>query len=69
MDLRGGDNCVALLDLGIYYTRKNTKESYRKNKFKISETAWDEDFELPDVSYSIQIFKITLNTSAKRMKH
>ena len=31
----------------------NTKESYKNNKFKISAPTWNEEFELPDGSYSI----------------
>ena len=29
------------------------KKSYRNNKFKISASTWNEEFELPDRSYSI----------------
>ena len=32
---------------------KNIKKSYKNNKFKISATTWNEDFELTDGSYSI----------------
>ena len=32
---------------------KNTKKSYKNNKFKISVPTWNEEFELPDESYSI----------------
>ena len=34
-------------------TWKNIKNSYRNNKFKISVPTWNEEFELPDRSYSI----------------
>ena len=36
----------------MYYTWNNTKSSYNNNKFKISPT-WNEEFILPDRSYSI----------------
>ena len=39
--------------LGIYYAWKNTKKSYKNNKFKISAPTWNEEFELPDGSYSL----------------
>ena len=52
LDLRRGQKTVALSNLSIYYTWKNIKSSYNNNKFKISPT-WDEEFELPDGSYSI----------------
>ena len=35
------------------YTWKNLKTSYKFNKFKISFPTWNEEFELPDGSYSI----------------
>ena len=41
------------LGIGIYYTWKNIKSSYNNNKFKISAPTWNDEFELPDGSYSI----------------
>ena len=52
LGLRRSQETVALLNLNIYYTWKNIKRSYN-NKFKISAPTWDEEFELPDGSYSI----------------
>ena len=52
-DLRWKDKCIALLNLSIYYTWKNIKTSYQNNKFKIPAPTWNEEFELPDGSYSI----------------
>ena len=37
----------------MYYTWKNMKKSYKKNKFKTSAPTWSEKFELRDGSYSI----------------
>ena len=31
---------------------KNIKKSYKNNKFKILAPTWNEDFQLPDGSYS-----------------
>ena len=53
LDLRRGQKTVALSNLSIYYTWKNVKSSYNNNKFKISAPTWNEEFELPDGSYSI----------------
>ena len=53
LDLRRGQKTVALSNLSIYYTWKNIKSSYNNNKFKISAPTWNEEFELPDGSYSI----------------
>ena len=53
LDLRRGQKTVALSNLSIYYTWKNIRSSYNNNKFKISAPMWNEEFELPDGSYSI----------------
>ena len=53
LDLRRGEKSIALSNLTIYYTWKNIKRSYNNNKFKISALTWNDEFELPDGSYSI----------------
>ena len=53
IDLRRKDKYIALSNLSIYYTWKNIKKSYKNNKFKIPAPTWNEEFELPDGSYSI----------------
>ena len=49
LDLRS----VALSNLSIYYTWKNTKSSYNNNKFKVAASTWSDEFKLPDGSYLI----------------
>ena len=44
---------IGLVDLSIYYTWKNIKSAYNNNKFKISAQTWNDEFNLPDGSYSI----------------
>ena len=44
---------IALSNLSIYYTWKNIKSSCNNNKFKISALTWNDEFELPDGSYSV----------------
>ena len=44
---------MALVNLSIYYTWKNIKSEYNNNKFKISAPAWNETFDLPNGSYTI----------------
>ena len=61
IDLRRKDKYIALSNLSINYTWKNIKKSYKNNKFKISAPTGNEEFELPDGSYSISEFKIILN--------
>ena len=53
INLKRKDKYVALSSLTIYYTWKNIKKSYENNKVKISTPTWNEEFELPDGSYSI----------------
>ena len=52
-DLRIGKKVIALSNLSIYYTWKNIKSSCNNNKFKISAPIWNDEFKLPDGSYSI----------------
>ena len=47
--LKRSDEYVALSNLSIYYTWKNIKKLYRK----ITAPTWNEEFELPDRSYSV----------------
>ena len=53
LDLRRGEKSIALSNLSIYYAWKNIKSSYNNNKFKISAPTWNDEFELPDGSYSV----------------
>ena len=52
LDLRMGEKVIALSNLSIYCTWKDIKSSYN-NKFKISAPTWNDQFDLPDGSYSI----------------
>ena len=53
VDWRRKDKYITLPNLSIYYAWKNIKNSYKNNKFKISASTWNEEFELPDRSYSV----------------
>ena len=53
LDLRIGEKVIALSNLNIYYTWKTIKSSYNNNKFTISSSTWNEEFKLPDWSYSV----------------
>ena len=44
---------IGLVNLSIYYIWKNIKSEYNNNKFKISAPTWNDEFDLPDDSYSI----------------
>ena len=53
INLKRSDKYVAFSNLSIYYTWKNIKMSYKSNTFKLSAPTWNEEFELPDGSYSV----------------
>ena len=53
LDLKDPKKNMALANLSIYYTWKNIKSEYNNNKFKISAPTWNDTFDLPDGSYSI----------------
>ena len=53
IDLKNSKKNMALANLGIYYTWKNIKTENSNSKFKISAPTWNETFDLPDGSYSI----------------
>ena len=53
INLRLDKKVFALSNLSIYYTWNNIKSSYSNSKFKISASTWNEEFELPDRSYSV----------------
>ena len=59
---------IGLVNLSIYYTWKNIKSTYNNNKFKISASTRNGKFYLPDGSYSISDFRITLNLLSKKQK-
>ena len=44
---------MALANLSIYYTWKNIKSEYNNNKFNRSAPTWNDEFNLPDGSYSV----------------
>ena len=52
-DLRNLDKYAALQNLSIYYTWKNIRKQYKNNKLKIIAPTWNDEFELPDGSYSV----------------
>ena len=53
LNLRIDEKVIALSNLSIFYTWRNIKSSYNNNEFKISAPTWNDEFELPDGSYSI----------------
>ena len=52
-ELKRKDRYTALSNLSFNYTWKNTKKSYKNNKFKMSARTWNKEFELTYGSYSM----------------
>ena len=53
LNLKNLNKNIALANLSIYYTWKNIKSEYDNSKFKISAPTWNDEFNLPDGSYSV----------------
>ena len=51
-NLKDPDKNMPLANLSIFYTWKNIKFAYNNNNFKISVPTWNDEFDLPDGSYS-----------------
>ena len=61
LDLKSVYKHIALQNLSIYYTWKNIRKQYKNTKPKIIASGWNDEFELPDGSYSDQIFEMILS--------
>ena len=59
---------MALANLRIYYTWKNITSAYNKNKFKFSVPTLNDEFDLPDGSYSLSDIQDYFQTLSKSMK-
>ena len=53
LDLRSLHKHVSLQNLSVYYTWKNIRKQSKNNKPKIIAPTWNDEFELPDGSYSV----------------
>ena len=53
LNLKNPNKNMALANLSICYTWKNIRSEYNNNKFKISAPTWNDEFNLPDGSYSV----------------
>ena len=52
-NLKNPKKTIALANFSIYYTWKNIKSEYNNNKFKIHAPTWNDEFYLPNRSYSV----------------
>ena len=53
LNLKDSNKNMVLTNLSIYYTWKNIKSADNNHKSKISAPTWNDEFDLPDGSYSI----------------
>ena len=53
LNLKNPNKSMVLANLSLHYTWKNIKSKYNNNKFKISAPTWNDEFNLPDGSYSV----------------
>ena len=53
LDLRSSTKHAALQSSSIYYTWKNIRKQHKNAKLKIIAPTWNDEFELPDGSYSV----------------
>ena len=53
IDLRRSSKQIAFQNLSFYYMRKNKRQQYKINKIKIIAPTWNDEFDLPDGSYSV----------------
>ena len=68
LNLKNPNKNMALTNLSIYYTWKNIKSEYKTNKLKISAPTWNDSFDLPDGSYSIEDIQDYFEFIIKNMK-
>ena len=69
LDWRSSDTHVALQTLSVYYTWKNKKKTvYKSNKLKIIAATWNDEFELPNDSYSVSDIQDYMEYITKKHK-
>ena len=68
LNLKNPNKNIVLANLSIYYTWKNIKSEYNNSKFKISAPAWNDEFNLPNGSYSVSDIQDYFKYIIKNMK-
>ena len=53
LNLKDSNKNMVLANLSFYYIWKNIKSAYNNNKYTMSAPTWNDEFNLPDESYSI----------------
>ena len=68
LNLKNPNKNIVLANLSIYYTWKNIKSEYNNSKFKISAPTWNDEFNLPNGSYSVSDIRDYFKYIIKNMK-
>ena len=68
LNLKNPNKNIVLANLSIYYTWKNIKSEYNNNKFKIHAPTWNDEFNLPNGSYSASDIQNYFEYIIKNMK-
>ena len=68
LDLRSS-NKHALQNLSIYCMWKDIRKQYKNNKLKKITPTWNDEFQLPDGSYSVSDIQDYIKYVLKNMKH
>ena len=68
LNLKNPNKNIALANLSIYCTWKNIKSEYNNSKFKIHAPTWNDEFNLPNGSYSISDIQDYFEYIIKNMK-
>ena len=68
LNLKNPNKNMALANLSIYYTWKNIKSEYNNNNIKIHTPTWNDEFNLPDGSYSVSDIQDYFEYVIKNMK-
>ena len=68
LNLKIPNKNIALGNLSVYSTWKNIKSTYNNNKFKFSAPTWNDNFHLPDGSYSTEDIQNYFEFIIKNMK-
>ena len=68
LDLRSSNKQVSRQNLPNHYTWKNIRKQYKNNKLKLITPTWNDEFELPDSSYSVSDIPDFIEFSTKKYK-
>ena len=67
LDLQSSNKDISLQNLYVYYTWKNLRKQCKNNELKIA-PAWDDEFDLPDGSYSISDIQVYIKYIIKKQE-